>query len=385
VSALSIRGGASDLDVRADGRITREGEIDAPTLDATGCTLAAGFVDVQLNGGFGVDVTAEPERVPELAARLPETGVTGFCPTVVTAPAEIRDHALRTLSDPPGREPASARDLGVHLEGPFLNPVRKGAHPERHLRTPSVDEALGWCDATRRLAMVTLAPELDGALDVVRALTERKVVVCAGHTAATADELLAGVDAGITGATHLYNAMGPFGSRDPGTVGALLANRDVICGLIADGIHADPLMVAVAWRALGVRQIALVTDAIAALGLGPGEYGIGRIRIVVDDVSARTPDGVLAGSILRMDQAVRNLVAFSGCSLADAASAASRTPARLLRRPHLGRLTNGGLGDVVLLDEAGNVRATVIGGHVAHDPDGRFSRSRARTSRRAGR
>jgi N-acetylglucosamine-6-phosphate deacetylase len=149
----------------------------------------------------------------------------------------------------------------------------------------------------------------------------------------------------------------------------------VICGLIVDGIHVDPLMVKVAWRALGPRQLALVTDAISALGLGPGAYGIGRTRIVVDETSARTQSraggGVLAGSILRMDQAVRNLVASTGCSLADAVTAASGTPARLLRRPHLGRLGRGALGDVVLLDADLHVVATVIGGVVAHDRDGR--------------
>ena len=375
VASISVRNGDRDLDV-VDG-IVVDGVVSAGrVLDAAGCSVVPGFIDVQINGGFGIDLTGQPARVGELAALLPRTGVTAFVPTVVTAPPEVTQRAVEVLAAVPARAPGAARALGVHLEGPFLEPTRKGAHHARLLRLPSVDDVVAWASVgsgSGRLSMVTLAPELPGALDVVRRLVEIGVVVCAGHTAATPDELRAAVDAGVTGATHLYNAMGSFGSRNPGTVGALLAHPTVISGIIVDGVHVDPLMVAVAWRALGPHQLALVTDAVAALGAPPGPYRIGRIEIVVDEVSARTATGVLAGSILRMDQAVRNLVEYAGCSLADASIAASATPARLLRRTDLGRLDTGCAGDVVLLDDELQVAATVIGGHVAYDRDGRAS------------
>jgi N-acetylglucosamine-6-phosphate deacetylase len=374
---LSIRGGDRRVDI-LDGVVVSGSDGAGRVLDATGCSVLPGFVDVQINGGFGIDLTGEPNRVDELAALLPRTGVTSFVPTVVTAPPEVTARALQVLGDAPAGAPGAAQQLGVHLEGPFLHPDRKGAHDARHLRAPAIHEVVAWAGDRsrpddRRLSMVTLAPELPGALDVVRRLVDLGVVVCAGHTSATPAELAAAADAGVTGATHLYNAMGTFGSRDPGAVGALLANPTLICGLIVDGVHVDPLMVTVAWRALGPHQIALVTDAVAALGAPAGAYRIGRIEIVVDDVSARTSTGVLAGSILRMDQAVRNLVAFTGCSLADASIAASATPARLLRRTDVGRLDVGCSGDIVLLDDDLEVAATVVAGHVAYDRDGRTS------------
>jgi N-acetylglucosamine-6-phosphate deacetylase len=369
-ASLAIRGGRVDLDVR-DGLIT-DADANGATpavLDASGCRVVPGFVDVQTNGGFGVDVTSEPERVGELAAALPATGVTAFVPTVVTAPPDVTAHALDVLARAPHPH-VGARRIGVHLEGPFLQESRRGAHRSRDLRLPAREEARAWDGVT----MVTLAPELPGALDVIRDLTARGVVVCIGHTSAGQAELDAAFVAGATGATHLYNAMGSFGSRAPGTVGPLLAHPTVICGLIVDGVHVHPTMVAVAWRALGREQIALVTDANAALGAPPGEYRVGGVDVRADEHATWTDGHTLAGSVLRMDQAVRNLVTFTGCAWEDATYAASTTPARLLRRTDLGVLAPGAAGDVVLLDGNGCVAATVVGGAVAYDRDGRLTR-----------
>ncbi len=181
------------------------------------------------------------------------------------------------------------------------------------------------------------------------------------------------ISAGATAATHLFNAMGSMTARAPGSAGAVLADETVTAGIIADGLHVDPAMVAVAWRAMGPARLALVTDAIAALGLGHGSFRVGDTDVHVDERGPRTADGVLAGSVLRMDEAVRNLVAFTGCSTADAAGAASTTPARLLGRPDVGVISPGALADVVVLDAGSRVAATIVAGRVVFDPDRRLS------------
>ena len=369
---LVIRGGApGDLVIEGE-RIVPPSAVPAGTvgLDASGCRLFPGFVDLQCNGGFGVDFTTSPEDAAEVAARLPETGVTSFLPTVISAPEDVTRRALAALGGLRRHSPG-ARSLGVHLEGPFINPGRRGAHPRRHLRLPDRHEAGAW--SAPDVALVTLAPELEGALDLVADLTRRGVVVSCGHCDVTVAELDAAVAAGVTGATHLFNAMGSLSARAPGTAGAVLADGTLIAGIIADGLHVHPAMVAIAWRALGPERLFLVTDAIAALGLDGGRFRIGDTDVHVDERGARSADGVLAGSVLRMDIAVRNLSAFSGCSIVEAVAAASATPARLLGRHDVGTIEPGAYADVVLLDAAGHVVATVVGGRVVYDPDQRAS------------
>lgn len=369
-------GTATTADVVVDGeaieRIEPAGDTGGgPWIDATGCSVLPGFVDVQINGAIGVDLTTEPERIGEVAAFLPRCGVTSFMPTVITsAPARI-EAAVATIGAWRHGD-GEARSLGIHVEGPFLNAERAGAHPRRHLRPPALDEARRW-RADAGVAMVTLAPELPGALDVVAQLRRAGVVVCAGHTDAGPRTLAAAVDAGVRGVTHLFNAMGPMSARRPGAAGAALCNPDVIAGLIVDGLHVDPAMVTLAWRVLGPSRLALVTDAMAALGLGHGTTVIGDTAVTVDERGARTADGVLAGSVLRFDEALRNLVAITGCSLADASTSAAATPARLAGRDDVGRLAPGCAADVVVLDEHLQVVVTVVRGRVAFDPQGRSS------------
>jgi N-acetylglucosamine-6-phosphate deacetylase len=342
-----------------DGRIAAVGpELPAPAgtpvLDVGGAVVAPGFIDLQINGGHGIDLATEPERLGELAALLPRYGVTAFCPTIVSSPPGIVERALAawTTWTAAGVAARHAVPVGLHLEGPMLNRRRRGAHPERHLRPASLDVIAGW-SADTGVALVTLAPELPGALDVVTALVERGVVVSAGHTDATSGELEAAVVAGVSMVTHLYNAMRPFNHRDPGPVGATLAGAVPVAGLIADGVHVDPVAVAAAWRALGPGWLALVTDAVSALALVPSSEAV------------RRHDGTLAGSTVGMDAAVRNLRAFTSCSLADAVTAATATPAAVLRDDSRGELVVGRRGDLVLLTPAGDVVATVIGGEVA--------------------
>jgi N-acetylglucosamine-6-phosphate deacetylase len=223
--------------------------------------------------------------------------------------------------------------------------------------------------------MVTIAPELPDALDVIHQLVANGVSVCAGHTDADAAAMQAAASAGVRGLTHLYNAMTPMSARVPGPAGATFADPALIAGLIVDGVHVDPLMVRLAWRELGPRRIALVSDAISALGLPDGPYSIGDTPVVVGANGVRRADGVLAGSVLRFDQAVRNLIAFTGCDLAEASESASATPARLARRDDIGRLAPGNAADIVVLDENLRVVVTVVGGRVAFDPHHRCTQS----------
>lgn len=342
-----------------------------PRLDATGLLVVPGFVDLQCNGAAGVDITAEPERLWEVAAALPRWGVTAWLPTIVSAPTTIRARALAALrSGPPGApagERPAAVPLGLHFEGPFLAPERRGAHPAELLRTP--DRSLVADEGWRRrsgVALVTLAPELPRALEVVADLVAAGVVVSAGHSSASAEQATAAIDAGVTAVTHLFNAMGPLHHRDPGLAGVALTDERVCVGAIADGVHLHPATVALAARALGER-LCLVTDAVAALGVPSGRVALGVLEAFATDDGVRLADGTLAGSDLSLDRAVRNLVAFADVSLPTAVAAVTATPAALLGLGDRGVIGPGAVGDLVLLDSAGEVVATVVGGRVAFD------------------
>jgi N-acetylglucosamine-6-phosphate deacetylase len=347
----------------------RRRDAEVARLDATDLVVAPGFLDLQCNGAVGVDLTTEPERLWQVAAALPRWGVTAWLPTVVTAPPDVRARALAALRMGPPSGPAVASPLGLHLEGPFLAPERKGAHDARHIVAPSSDviEREGWSHGAG-VALVTLAPELPGALGLVRTLVDRGVVVAAGHSSSTAAQATAAVDAGVTYVTHLFNAMAPLHHREPGLAGVALTDERVRVGLIADGLHVDPSVVALAARALGDR-LNLVTDAVAALGAPPGPVRLGRLAAAVSaaDGAVRLPDGTLAGSVLSLDRAVRNLVAFAGVPMAVAVRAVTSTPAAVLGLVDRGVVAPGAVGDLVLLTEAGEVVATVIAGRIAHD------------------
>jgi N-acetylglucosamine-6-phosphate deacetylase len=351
---LHVVGGDVEVVIRS-GVVVDDGPApDSGTLDATGCLVLPGWIDVQCNGGGGIDLTAEPERLWEVAALLPRFGVTAWLPTIVTSPPDRVDRALAALADRPPDLGPVAEPLGLHLEGPFLNPVRRGAHVAALLADPIADagRAEGW-SRDGGVAMVTLAPELPGGLDLARALAEREVVVSAGHTDASAAELAAAVDAGVSMVTHLFNGMNPLHHRAPGVPGTALADERLHVGVIADGVHVDGAVVALAWRLLGERFV-LVTDGVAPMG-APGAAGQG----------VRLADGTLAGADLAMDGAVRNVASFTGAGLRAAATAASSAPASLLGDRSRGHLRPGARGDVVVLRPDGTVVATVVAGRVA--------------------
>lgn len=215
--------------------------------------------------------------------------------------------------------------------------------------------------------MVTIAPELPGALEVIEELRRRGVVVAVGHSGATFDEAEIAFAAGASAGTHLYNAMSGFSHRSPGLVGALLSNREVIAGIIVDGIHSHPAAVEIAWKAKGPRHLMPVTDALAAAGMTYGAYRIGDIAVTYDSSGARNESGGLAGSVLTLDQAVRNLIKFTACSSEEALGSVTAVPARLFGLDDRGRTDLGAVADLVLLDNQLEVVMTIVGGTIAHE------------------
>lgn len=357
--------------VVADGRIQAiltDGSTPpgAHAFDAAGLLLAPGLIDLQVNGGFGHDFTADPASIWEVAAALPRFGVTAFLPTIITSPSETARVAQRVLRDGPPAGWVGARPLGLHLEGPFLNPGKKGAHNPAHLRLPSPDEIDGW-SSEQGVRLVTLAPELPGAREIMAELIQRGVVVSASHSLATFDEAVAGFDAGARYATHLFNAMPPLHHREPGLAAAALVDPRVIIGLIPDGLHVHPALVRLVWQLLGPQRLNLVTDAMAAMGMAPGQYSLGDYRVTVDDDSARLDDGTLAGCVLSLDAILRAFLSFTGAPPAAALPTVTSTPARLLGLgERLGRLAPGYDADLVLLTPDLHVAATLVGGKVVY-------------------
>jgi N-acetylglucosamine-6-phosphate deacetylase len=325
--------------------------------------VVPGLMDLQVNGGFGRDFTSDPRTIWWVGARLPRHGVTAFLPTIISAPSGTVESALRVLAAGPPPGYAGATPLGLHCEGPMLAPSRRGAHEARHLRLPSKKLIEGWSRASG-VRLVTMSPELRGASSVIAALAARGVVVSAGHSNATYDQARRAFASGVSAGTHLFNAMSGFGHREPGLAGALLAGEAIV-GLIADGMHVHPAAVDLAWQLKGPRRVVLVTDAASSMGARAGsERRLGDAAIRIRGGAPRTPDGVLAGSLLTMDAAVRNLVDFTGCDVAEALTAASATPAALLGEARRGRIRAGSAADLVLLDTRLRVVATVVAGRV---------------------
>jgi len=343
----------------------------AQTLDASGLLLVPGFIELQLNGAFGHDFTSDPSSIWPVAKKLPRFGVTTFLPTIITSPLETIAAAQKAVAGSAVDAAGGAVPLGLHLEGPFLNSEKKGAHDAAYLRRPDLAAIDGW-SPEQGVRLVTLAPELPGALELISALTDRAVVVSAGHSAASYVEAMSGIGAGIRYGTHLFNAMAPLHQREPGVAGAVLTDPRVVAGIICDGFHTHPAMVKLAWQALGGRRLNLVSDAIAALGMLPGRYSIGHSRINVDDTCARLLDGTLAGSIVGLDGALRNLLAFTGCALEEGLQTITTTPASVMGLgANRGTIAPRHLADLVLLTPDLQVHTTVVAGKVvyqAHKP-----------------
>jgi N-acetylglucosamine-6-phosphate deacetylase len=322
-----------------------------------------GFVELQLNGINGHDFTTDPAAMWALGTGPARHGVTAFVPTVVSSPRGSVDAALEAwrTGQPVAGTPVP---LGVHAEGPFIAPTCAGAHDAACLRAPDPAEIERWIEAGG-LRIVTLAPELPGAIEAIRRLAEGGIVVSVGHTDADAATTRRAIDAGARSATHLFNAMSPLAHRAPGAPGALLADDRVTLGIIVDDHHLDPIVVRLIAR-LAPGRVALVSDAIAALGLPDGRHRLGARDVTVRDGEARLANGTLAGSVVGLDACVRAFARHTGSPRA-AIDAVTATPARLLGDAERGHLAPGARADVVLLDAELRVRMTIVAGVVAHD------------------
>jgi N-acetylglucosamine-6-phosphate deacetylase len=327
-------------------------------VELRGATLAPGFIDLQCNGALGIDLASQPERLCEFASLLPRWGVTSVLPTIITSPPHVVENALSALRNNPQQSGAS-RILGLHLEGPFLNPLMAGAHPSSYLRSPDSTPLPTW--TREEVPLVTLAPELPGAEHFITEFHNRGIVIAAGHTAATDAQLAAAQALGVSAVTHLFNAMNPMHHRNPGVIGHVFNNDSLVASIIVDGIHVAPSVVRSAWRLLGERLV-IVSDAVAALGMQPGQLRLGELDLIVDADSVRLRNGTLAGSMLSVDAAVRNLMRFTGATLAEAVFAASGAPAALLGRSDIGAIAAGRRADLVVLSEDATVLSTWIDG-----------------------
>jgi len=334
----------------------------AEVIDAGGAAVVPGFIDLQLNGAFGDDFTESPETIWRVAAGLPRWGVTSFLPTIITSPLAQVGKGQEVLAGGPPAGWTGSIPLGLHCEGPFLNPKKKGAHNPAHLRLPSLEAVAAW-SPEQHVRLVTLAPELPGALAVIEALVSRGVLVSSGHSMATYAEAEAAFAAGARYGTHLFNAMPPLEHREPGLPGALLTSAAQAVGIIPDGVHVHPAIVALAWRAKGPKRLNIVTDAMAALGMPAGRYMLADQEVIVTERDARLASGTLAGSVIPMDAALRNILEFTGCSLAEALETITSTPADLLGMGQLrGRIIPGAYADLVMLTPDLRVSLTMVEG-----------------------
>jgi len=335
-----------------------------PSSDVGDDYVLPGFVDLQVNGSHGIDVmNASPDALETLSRHLAHEGTTSWMPTAVTAPiekiAQVHESIAAAFENSRRDDSAAAAILGMHLEGPFISPLRLGAHPTLNLdpRGDAFDQVL----AMRALRLITLAPELVGALDAIRRLTARGVVVSIGHTNATLEEANAGIDAGARMFTHLFNAMRPLNHRDPGVIAAALAPCAAIPAIIPDAVHLHPAILRLIFEARG-RGLILVTDKVALAQTTGAEKNVGRSRATIRDGAARLDDGTLAGSIISMLDGVRVMVEQADIRIGDAAVMAATNPARLINANDRGRLEPNKRADLILLTRSLKLKSVWITG-----------------------
>lgn len=376
VTAVDVSIRASNSTVTISGALVTSETITGPTVDAidvgpgqpgvldlSGLTIHPGFVDQHCHGGAGHSFgVGDVDVIVEAHARA---GTTSIMASLVSAPAEILLGQVRGLAP----RVHDGTLVGIHLEGPWLAGTRCGAHDPSALRDPTVDESASLLEAGGgAIRMVTIAPELPGALDVIGFLVDRGVTVAVGHTDCTQEQVQRACDAGATVATHLFNAMAALHHRDPGPIATLLADPGVVVELIADGVHVAPSMLNLVFRAAGAARVALVSDAMAAAGMRDGRYDLGGLRVdVVKGVACVAGTETLAGSTLTLDAAVRIMAQATG-DLSAAVTMASTTPARALGLADRGRIEPGMRADLVLLDSDARIRGVMRGGDWVIDP-----------------
>lgn len=360
-----------------DGKIVRVDADDAPTLEnrenrpelinGGGCVALPGFIDVHVHGAVGHDtMNAAEEALLAMARFYASHGVTAFLPTTMTSSDEATFAALQNVAQHMGPVAGGATILGVHLEGPYINVKMKGAQEGSYIRLADPKAYEKWLDLDT-IRQVTVAPEFPENRKFIEACIARGINVSIGHTAATYEEVQQAVILGARQATHTFNAMTGVHHRNPGTAGAVLTMDEIACELIADNIHVHPAIMKLIVRAKGANRVVLITDAIMGAGLADGQYELGGQPVFVRNGMATLADGTLAGSILTMDRALRNILAATGLPLAEAWPMTSANAASQLGLAHRkGQLAPSFDADIVLLDDANQVTLTMAGGRVVY-------------------
>lgn len=340
-------------------------------FDFPGCVLAPAFFDVHIHGSAGRDVMeGTPDAFTTMGKFLARHGVGAFLATTVTAPVDATLRSLEGMSALIGRDHDGATPLGIHIEGPFLSPHKKGAHPEHLLQTPSMQlfDRM-WQAAEGKIRLMTIASELPGAEELIRHATALGVRVSLGHSNADTAAARAGIRAGAVTATHTFNAMRQFDHRDPGLLGEVLANDNLFAELICDGLHVHPDAVRIYWKSKGPDRAMLITDAMSAAGMPDGTYKLGELDVRVVDGKCIIDEHTLAGSTLTLDRGVRNFAEFTGASIAEVSKLASRNPARMAGfEARSGSLAVGRSADITVLSATSEVIETILRGRPSINP-----------------
>lgn len=343
---------------------------DDPTeneiIDANGFFIVPGFIDVHVHGAVGFDtMDATSEAIHAMGDYFARHGVTAFLPTTVTASKKDTESAVRAVAN---TSPCTtgARHIGIHLEGPYLSHEFRGAQPPQHLRSANADEYKTWFESGQ-VRLITVAPEVEGVLDLISAGSNIGVEFAVGHTSASYEQVEMAVERGLRQATHTFNGMPALNHRSPGALGAILSDDRIWAQIIVDGVHVHPAVVKLLIKAKGIDHTVTVTDAIRATGMPDGDYALGDQMVHVKAGVARTDAGGLAGSTLTMDQALRNVMKFANLSLTEALPMLTRVPAASIRMENQkGSLARGFDADIVLLDQSCEVRMTIVGGEVVY-------------------
>ena len=360
-----VDGAFARADVRIrDGKIAEVGALSPEqgedVRDCEGLYVLPGFVDIHIHAYGGADCMRGEEDVRRMSRGLLDTGVAAFVPTTMSAYPKETNEALcgiQAVVDRP--ETRGAAVLGAHMEAPFLAPACKGAQLGECLQMPSIEAYGAMVRDLRCVKMMTLAPELDGAIELIRELTRRGVVTCAAHSQAKAEHVHAAADAGLTQITHLFNAQSPLHHREPGVPGAGLADDRIVVQVIADGIHLHPDILRIAALCKGAKGVALISDSMEAAGLPDGQYDLGGQAVYVKDGAARLQNGVLAGSTLLLHQAVHNMITLAHIAPETVIPMATSTPADSVGAKGFGRIEVGGCGVLALMDAQWNFAGVV--------------------------